>query len=269
AYTVHPYGRPVLGWTEDLMNLSPDELEKILKKYKDPRNIVIAVVGDIKPEPTLKLIEKYFGGIPPAAEKTESYIPAEPPQTEERRVNVAFDANPSLIIGFRKPNAPAREDYVFDVIETILTRGRTSRLYTTLVIDRQIAQSVSAVNGLPGSRFPNLFALFAQPRHPHSNIELENDILKEIEKLKTQPVSDEELMKAKNHIKMSYLQSLDANADIASILSYYEVLLGDYRYFADYLDNIDKVTAADIRQIAARYLNSNNRTTAFLNKEGG
>jgi len=68
---------------------------------------------------------------------------------------------------------------------------------------------------------------------------------------------------------MSYLQSLDANADIASILSYYEVLLGDYRYFADYLDNIDKVTAADIRQIAARYLNSNNRTTAFLNKEGG
>jgi len=269
AYTVHPYGRPVLGWTEDLMNLSPDELEKILKKYKDPRNIVIAVVGDIKPEPTLKLIEKYFGVIPPAAEKTESYIPAEPPQTEERRVNVAFDANPSLIIGFRKPNAPAREDYVFDVIETILTRGRTSRLYTTLVIDRQIAQSVSAVNGLPGSRFPNLFALFAQPRHPHSNIELENDILKEIEKLKTQPVSDEELMKAKNHIKMSYLQSLDANADIASILSYYEVLLGDYRYFADYLDNIDKVTAADIRQIAARYLNSNNRTTAFLNKEGG
>lgn len=266
AYKTHPYGRPILGWTEDLMNLSPDALREILKRYKAPGNIVIAVVGDINPAATLKLIEKYFGRIP-AGKKTESVLPAEPPQNQENRVEVKFDANPMMIIGFHKPNAPAKDDYVFDVIETILSRGRTSRLYNHLVTNLQIAQSVSAVNGLPASRYPNLFAIFAQPRHPHTNAELEENILREIEKLKNQPVPEEELLKAKNNIKMGYIQSLDSNSEIASILSYYEVLLGDYKYFSDYLDYIDKVTAKDIQKAAKVYLNKENRTTAFLNKD--
>ncbi|MFA5321653.1 MAG: pitrilysin family protein [Smithella sp.] len=265
AYKTHPYGRPILGWTEDLMNLNPDALKKILKRYKAPGNIVVAVVGDIKPEETLKLIEKYFGRIP-TGKKMKSFVPAEPPQTGERRAEVKFDANPMMIIGFHKPNAPAGDDYVFDVIETILTKGRTSRLYNNLVTKLQIAQSVSAINSLPASRYPNLFAIFARPRHPHTNTELEENILQEIEKLKTQLVPDEELIKAKNNIKMGYIQSLDANSEIAAILSYYEVLLGDYKYFSDYLDHIDKVTAEDIRKAANAYLNKDNRTTAFLNK---
>ena len=264
AYTTHPYGRPVLGWTEDLMNLSPDSLEKILKKYHAPSGIVIAVVGDIKPENTLKLIEKYFGRIP-AGNISTDVMPNEPPQTEERRSEIFFDANPMLIMGFHKPNPPDYHDYVFDVLETILSKGRTSRLYNNLVTKLQIAKSVSAVNGVPGIRYKNLFTIFAQPRHPHTNIELEENILEEIEKIKTQPVTDEELIKAKNNIKMEYVQSLDSNSEIASILSYCEILLGDYRYFSDYLSNIEKVTAEDIQKAANEYLTKNNRTTAVLN----
>ena len=194
-------------------------------------------------------------------------IPAEPPQAEERRIDVPFDANPTMIIGFHKPNAPHYDDYVFDVMETILSKGRTSRLYHRLVTDMQIAKSVSAINGIPATRYPNLFTIFAEPRHPHTNTELEENILKEIDKLKTQLVPDEELLKAKNNIKMSYIQNLDSNSEIASILAYYEVLLGDYKYFSDYLDNIEKVTADDIRKAANTYLNQHNRTTAFLNKK--
>ena len=266
AYKMHPYGRPVLGWTQDMMNLSPDSVNKILKKYRAPQSIVIAVVGDIKPEATLKLIEKYFGRIP-ANKEVKSIIPVEPPQNEERRVEVQFDANPMMIIGFHKPNPPDYNDYVFDVLETILTKGRTSRLYNNLVTNLQIAKSVSAVNGLPASRFPNMFAIFAQPRHPHTNSELEKNILQEIEKLKTQLVPEEELLKAKNNIKMAYIQSLDSNSEIASTLSFYEILLGDYKYFADYPDKIDKVTAEDVRKAAITYLTDHNRTTALLNKK--
>ena len=266
AYKTHPYGRPILGWTEDLTNLSPNSVRKIFAKYKAPENIVIAVVGDINPADTLKLIDKYFGRIPASREK-KNIISAEPIQTEERKVTVPFDANPMMIIGFHKPTAPAYDDYVFDVLETILTKGRTSRMYNLLVTEMQIAESVSAANGVPGTRYPNLFTIFAKPRHPHTNIELEEIILKEIEKIKTQPVSDAELAKAKNQLKMGYIQSLDSNAELASILSYYEVLLGDFLYFSNYLTNIEKVTSADIQKAARLYLNKENRTIAVLNKK--
>jgi predicted Zn-dependent peptidase len=212
------------------------------------------------------LIEKYFGRIPASKEK-KNVIPAEPAQTEERKVEVTFDASPMMIIGFHKPSAPAYDDYVFEVLETILTKGRTSRLYNLLVTEMGIAESVSASNGTPASRYPNLFTIFAQPRHPHTNIELEEIILQEIEKIKTQPLTDTELAKAKNNIKMGYIQSLDSNSEIASILSYYESLLDDYRYISNYLNIIDKVSAEDIQKAAKVYLKKDNRTIAVLKKK--
>ena len=227
---------------------------------------MIAVVGDINPAKTIKLIDKYFGRIPKSQE-IKIVIPAEPIQTEEKRVSVPFDANPMMIIGFHKPTAPAYDDYVFDVLETILTKGRTSRMYNLLVTEMQIAESVTAYNGVPGTRYPNLFTIFAKPRHPHINTELEEIILQELERIKTKPVSDSELAKAKNQLKMGYIQSLDSNTELASTLSYYEVLLGDFRYFSNYLTTIEKVTSADIQRVAQLYLNTKNRTIAVLSKK--
>jgi predicted Zn-dependent peptidase len=265
AYKTHPYGRPILGWEEDLMNLSPSAMREIFERYQAPESIVIAVVGDIKPPETLKLVDKYFGRLPAGREK-KNEIPVEPQQTEERRVKVAFDASPTMMIGFHKPNAPAAEDYIFDVLQNILSKGRTSRLYKKLVTEMKIAKSVGAFNGVPATRYPNLFLISAEPGYPHTNTELEETILQEIEKLKNQPVPDEELIKAKNNIKMEFIQSLNSNSEIASTLSYYEVLLGDYRYLDNYLKNIDRVTAEDIRKTAEIYFNKNNRTIAVLDK---
>jgi predicted Zn-dependent peptidase len=265
AYKIHPYGRPILGWTQDLTNLSPEAVKKIFAEYRAPESIVIAVVGDIKPRDTLKLIEKYFGRIP-ANNKKKSEIPAEPPQTEERKVEVIFDASPMMIIGYHKPTAPAYDDYVFDVLETILTTGRTSRLYNLLVTEMGIAESVSASNGTPATRYPNLFTIFSKPRYPHTNTELKEVILREIEKIKTQPITDTELAKAKNQLRMGYIKNLDSNSELASMLSYYEVLLGDYRYISNYLNIIDKVSAEDIQRAAKLYLNKENRTIAVLDR---
>jgi predicted Zn-dependent peptidase len=266
AYKVHPYKKPVLGWTDDMINLTPNSVKKIFKKYKSPESIVIAVVGDIKPAETLKLIEKYFGRIPAGKEKPV-IIPVEPVQTEERRVAVTFAANPLLLIGYHKPTAPAYDDYVFDVLETILTKGRTSRLYNSLVTESGIAKSVSASNGTPGTRYPNLFTIFVEPRFPHTNTELEEAVFCELEKLKSQPVSPAEIIKAKKQIKMGYIKSLESNSEIASTLSYYEILLGDYKYFANYLNIIDKVTANDIQAAVRLYFSKNNCTIAELNSK--
>lgn len=266
AYTTHPYGIPIIGLLKDVTFMSPAAIHAMHRKYLSPRRIVIAIVGDIDPSKTMELIRRYFGKIPDAGAPS-ARIPAEPEQRAERKAQVWFDASPSMIIGYHKPAPPAREDYVFDVLETILSKGRTSRLYDRLVIKRQMAQSISVTNGVPASRYPNLFAIFARPRHPHTNEELQAAILEEIEAVKTQSVTEEELTRAKNQLKMDYIKSLDSNSELASILSYYELLLGDYRYFSDYLPQIQKVTTGDTQAAAIRYLTAKNRTIAVLNRK--
>ncbi len=266
AYQIHPYGLPIIGSQEDIARLNQSAIRQIHQKYLSPEQIVITVVGDIHPHKTLRLINRYFGRIPAGGHKP-AFIPAEPLQTKERNVEVLFDANPAMIIGYHKPTAPSHEDYVFDLLETILSRGRTSRLYSTLVLKLQIAESISVNNGTPAARYPNLFTIFSRPRHPHTNDELRDAILQELENIKTIPVTDAELVKAKKQLKMDYLKSLDSNSELASILSYHELLQGDYRYFSNYLSMIDKITAADIQAAAVKYLSAENRTIAVLNRE--
>ena len=266
AYAVHPYRNPIVGWPQDLLWLSPAAMRKYFEKYRAPEKTVIAVVGAINPPETLKLIKKYFEHIPASPARPRPAAP-EPKQAAERRTEVTFDANPMIIMGFHKPNFPAYEDYIFDVMETILADGRTSRFYNLLVTKMQIVDRISAYNGLPGSRYPNLFTIFATPRHPHTNTDVENIILQELERLKKEPVTDEELTMAKNKLRVAYISTLDSNAQLASILSYYEALTGDYRHFSDYLKNIDKVTAQDIQQAANTFLTKENRTIATLERK--
>jgi len=266
AYTVHPYGRPILGWPEDMKYLTQGAIRNIHKKYLTPSNIVIAAVGDIDPQKTLKLIDRYFGRLPKKSMQAD-HIPVEPHQMKERDIEVFYDANPRMIIGYHKPTSPAFEDYVFDVLEKILSDGRTSRLYSRLVLEKQIADSIGAHNGIPASRYPNMFVIFASPRNPNTLEDLQKAIDIELDKIIQQPVSPEELEKAKKKMKMDFITSLDSNSELASILSYTELLLGDYRYFANYLPQIEKVTAVDIQKVAAQYLTKDKRTVAILTKK--
>jgi predicted Zn-dependent peptidase len=263
AFHAHPYGNPILGWPSDMRFLNPDDMSSFLRMATAPHHTVIAVVGAIEPQETLNLIRKYFGRIP--AQKTDPpLITEEPPQAGERRVEVIFDAKPQLMMGYRKPPPPASDDYTFDVIEAVLSSGRTSRFYRTLVEGMQIAESVDAVNGMPGARYPNLFMITATPRRPHECRELELAIDAELEKIKREPVPEQELQKVKNQLKADFIRRLNSNNALASMLSYYEVLLGDYRYLTNYINTIDKITAAEIMQAAQKYLNRENRTTATL-----
>jgi predicted Zn-dependent peptidase len=185
----------------------------------------------------------------------------------ERRVEVVFDANPALIIGYHKPPLPDFDDYVFDIIDYFLSSGRTSKLYKLLVEHKGLLETIQTMNGTPGARYQNLFAVFAKPRHPHTTAEAEIEIYNEIEALKTQPVSQKELDKIKNQIKANFIRSLDSNEGLANMLSYFEILVGNYRYITNHIKTVDKITADDIMRVAKKYLTKENRTTATLVKE--
>lgn len=266
AYILHPYRNPIIGWSSEIPHISVDEVKDFFHNYHRPDNTVIAVVGDINIKDTIEIIDKYFGSIPNRKFRP-SLINEEPPQMGERRIEVLFDANPHLVIGYRKPNMPHYDDYVFDVIDAILTKGRSSRLFKSLVIERGIASNVQSYNGMPGQRYTNLFVITVQPRVPHGNSELENAIEEEIEKLKNSNVSEFEINKIKNQLKADFLRGLESNSGLASMLSYYESILGDYRYITNYLSIIDKITPEDVMRVSRMYFTKNNKTVASLIKK--
>lgn len=268
AFQAHPYGRPILGWPADMRFLNMDETEAFFRKTHAPNNTVIAVVGDVNPEETFKIINRYFGGIP-AQDLDHSPITEEPVQTGERRVDVTFDAKPQLMIGFHKPAPPSFDDYVLDVAEAVLSKGRTSRLYRSLVEAQQLAENADAVNGMPGSRFPSLFVVSATPRAPHSAIDVENAVYAELEKLKGEPIPESELQKTKNQMKADYIRHLNSNSGLAGMLSYYETLMGDFRYLTNYIQVIEKIGPNDIMEAARKYFQKENRTVATLLSRGG
>ena len=263
AFNAHPYGRPILGWPSDMVNLSESGMNDFRRRYHAPNNTVITIVGDVKTTAALNLVKKYFGSIP-SQQLSPPLITEEPPQVGERRTTVDWDANPQLIIGYHKPNMPDKDDYIFDLIEAILSRGRSSRLYHSLVQEKGVAESIEANNGLPGSRYPNLFTIFATPRAPHDSDELEKLIVAEIERLRQEPVTPDELEKTRTQLRADYIRGLDSNEGLASKLSYFEAMTGDYRYLTTYLDRLAAITAADIQQAAQKYLTVENRTVATL-----
>jgi predicted Zn-dependent peptidase len=261
AFIAHPYRRPVIGWPSDMRFLDLAYMRQFFRKTHAPSNTVIAIVGDIRPAEVHKLVDKYFGPIP--TQKLEAFpVTEEPVQAGERRIEVVFSADPKLILGYHKPPPPAFADYVFDLIESLLTQGRTARLFKTLIEEKRLAKSIQAHNGLPGARYANQFVLFVTPRHPHTTMELELEIDEEIERLKREPVSAVELEKVKNQLRADFIRGLDSNPGLAGMLSYYEALLGDYRYLTRYDAAISKITPDDIQQTARTYLTRENRTVA-------
>lgn len=265
AFTSHPYGVPVIGWESDIQNLTKSVTEKFLKTYYAPNNAIMGIAGDINPKKVIQLIEKYFGDIP-SQPPPPPVISIEPEQKGMRRVEVIHDAEPQFIMGYHKPTLPAHDDYVFDVIDSILSNGRTSRLYKSIVLEKQIATSVGTF-GAPGSKYRNLFIFTGTPRYPHTVLELEKAIEEEIEKIKTEPVTRQELQKVINQMEAGLIRGLKSNSGMASKLIYYEAVAGDWRYFLTHIEKIKQITAEDIMKTAQKYLTEKNKTVAVIKKK--
>ena len=268
AFRAHQYGVPTIGWESDILSLTPEATEAFFKTYYGPGRATIGIVGDIDPKAVVTLIENTFGKIP-AAPPPPQIVTGEPPQRGERRVEVEFDAEPALAIGFHKPGIGHPDDYVFDVIDELLTDGPTSRLYSKLVRDSRLAASVNSDANYPGVRSANLFVLSATPLAPHSPAEVEAAILAELERLKKEPVSARELERIINNLDADMVRALRSNSGLASQLALYQTVAGDWRYVLKSRDKIAAVTPADIQRVAAQYFTKSNRTVATLVKKTG
>lgn len=266
AFTVHPYRNPIIGWASDIDNLSLAATRDFLQRYYAPANAVIALVGDVDTAKAVAMVGRYFGALPPGT-TVPPVTAVEPPQRGEKRVQVQFEAEPQLALAVHKPTLPERGDYVFDLIDLILSQGRTSRLYRSLVVEQQLASSVATFSA-PGSRYPNLFVIAAEPRHPHTLTEVETAILAELERLKTEPVSAEELTIVRNRLRADRLRMLQGNDGLARMLTYYQSVAGNWRYLVDYDQQVASITAEEIMAVAQRYFTPENRTLVTLSKGG-
>ncbi len=269
AYQAHPYGQPTIGWTSDIRQLSRTKAESFLHRYYAPNNAIMAVVGDIRPADTIALVERYFGDIKPGTPVPE-VATQEEPQQGERRVEVIGDAEPELVIGFHKTAIGSDDDYVFDLISAILGQGRTSRLYRSLVLEKQLATQISTFDA-PGNRYPNLFVLYASSRAPHTTAEVEQAVLAELERLKKEPVSGRELQQVLNQLEFEEARRMGTNGGLARNLTEYEAIAGSWRYLTTYRAKLAKITPADIQRVAKQYFTRENRIVGTLvtKKPGG
>lgn len=265
AYQAHPYGWPTLGWPSDLRSFSATDAMNFFHKYYVPANIVVTVVGDLKAATAMPILEKYFGRIP-AGPAPEPLRTKEPPQDALRTVVIHDPSQPLYIEGYHRPNERDPDDAVYDVMSDLLSKGRTSRLYRSLVRDKRIALAAQG-GSFPGGKYPTLFYFFAVPTQGHTAEELAKPIHDEIERLKTQDVSDEELESIKTRAKADLIRGLGNNQGLAQQLGEYQGIYGDWRELFRQIDEIDKVTKADIRRVANKTFSETNRTVSVIDTE--
>ena len=262
AYTTHPYKRPVIGYSEDINNLTRDNVRQFFNTYYAPNNLTIAIAGDVDPQEVKALAETYFGRFkaqPQPATVTE----VEPAQAETREVTVNFPSQPWYLEGYHIPSLSDPDYLVYEVISELLSSGRTSRLYQSLV-EEQVALSAQGFSGFPGDKYPNLMLVYAQTAPGTSVEELATALRAEIERLKSEPVKQEELARVKTQLKAGLLRTLDSNMGMARILAEYEAKTGSWRNIFKDLARLEEITLEDIQRIARKTFTAENRTVGRL-----
>jgi zinc protease len=262
AYTIHPYRRPVVGWMEDIQNLSRQDLVDFYKLYYAPNNAFIVVVGDFSTEDILTKIRAAFGKIPHGTKPPEVRA-EEPEQRGERRVFLKKEAElPFLLLFHRAPNLKSPDSFALDLLSVVLAGGRSSRLHHELVYQKRLVRGVDAdYSGV--SIDPMGFSIYAQLLPGIAPTHVEREIDRQLERMKTELVSDRELQKAKNQIEAAFIFAQDSIFGQAMKIGYYEVA-GGWRQMDGYLDGVRKVTREDIRRVAKQYLDRDRRTVGTL-----
>ncbi|MGZ5495020.1 MAG: M16 family metallopeptidase, partial [Thermoanaerobaculia bacterium] len=266
AFVAHPYGVRGIGHMSDLQTISATDAKAFFAKHYVPANMVIAVVGDVKTAEAMPVIEKYFGRLPKAP-APEPLRTVEPKQNSERTVTLREASQPIYVEGYHRPAQTHPDDPVYSAIQMLVASGRTSRLYKSLVRDKKLAVQASGFNGFPGSKYPNMFTFLLVPTPGHTATDMVEPLRAEIERLKNEDVSPEELQSIKTRVKAGLLRQLDNNGGLAQQLAMYQTSFGDWRELFREIEKIERVTAADIRRVANEVFTSNNRTVAMIERQ--
>ncbi|MGB7785589.1 MAG: pitrilysin family protein [Salinimicrobium sp.] len=254
----HPYKDPNIGYMEDLDASELSEFQQFFKEYYSPNNATLVVAGDINIEDTKKMIADYFGPIPAGKEVTRNF-PKEEPITQEIE-DTAYDANiqiPAVVLAYRTPSMKDRDAYVLDMISSILSDGKSSRLYKKLVDQQKQALQVGAFN-LSQEDYGE-YIIYGMPLGETALDTLTSEIDEEIQKLKTDLISQREFEKLQNKFENRFVNSNSTIAGIANSLATYHTLYGDTNLINDEIDIYRSITREDIKRVANKYLNKDQR----------
>ncbi len=263
AFVAHPYKQPVVGYMSDLQSFTITDAREFYRRHYAPSNMVTAIVGDVRADQVLPVIRRYFGRVP-ARPAPPPLRTVEPPQIAEKTIVLEDPAQPVYLEGYHKPAVTHPDQPVWEVVDDVFSAGRTSRLYRSLVRDQKIAVSAGSFSSLPGGKYPGLWITFAFPAPGSTNEQVQAAIRDEIERLKSEDVSDEELARAKTRAKAGLLRSLRSNFGMANSLARWHTLYGDWRELFRYTDRIEAVTAADVRRVVTDTLVPANRTIGMI-----
>ncbi|MBL1124550.1 MAG: insulinase family protein, partial [Ignavibacteriae bacterium] len=233
--------------------------------YYAPNNCVVVISGDVKFDDVKMFAEKYFGSIPSGPEPRKVHT-IEPTQTGERRVFVQREVpTPYLMITYHVPQSGSEDYYALDLLNSILSQGRSSRLYSSLVEDSQLALEADSYYG--DAFDPTLFYLLGVCNDGIKASELEKAMLNEIQKIIDEGINENELQKVKNQKLMEFYKTLETINGMSNTIGTYELFFGDYKKLFSAPDDYKKVTADDIKRVAAKYFTKENRTVGILNTE--
>lgn len=263
AFLAHPYKQPVVGYMSDLQSFTATDAEEFYKKHYVPANMVTAIVGHLDPDKVIPLLEEYFGRIP-AAPKPPPLRTVEPPQIAEKTVTLIDPSQPFYLEMYHVPSAGHPDTAVYQAIDDVLSNGRTSRLYRSLVRDKKIAAAAFSFSGFPGDKYPGLWIGVLVPTKGHTNEEVQQAMREEIERLKNEPISDEELDRFRTRAKADLLRGLDSNNGLAFQFAFAQTRHGDWRDVFHAIERIEKVTKDDIRRVARDTFITTNRTIAMI-----
>lgn len=262
AFQEHPYHWPVIGYEDDMKNWTQQDLERYFKTYYAPNNCVVVVSGAIKTKAIKKLAEKYLQPIPAQPEPPAIHI-VEPVQTGERRITVQKEvSNPYLMIAYHTPESKSEDYYALNILSAVLSRGQSSRLYTSLVDQQQLATMVYTNYG--NSFDPDLFMIYSVANKNINETDLETAIYSEIEKIKNDGITEKELQKIKNQKLMEFYGQIETIDGKSNNIGTYELFFGDYKKMFDAPSNYNKITVEDVKNVAKKYFSKSNRTVGVL-----
>lgn len=263
AFDVHPYRRPIIGYQDDLFIATRESVREFFDAYYGPNNLIGVVVGDVEADQVQAMADAYFGRFEARSLPAEVTI-EEPPQTAPKSFTLELPTEPWYLEGYHRPSLTDPDHAIYGMIEAILLQGRTSRLYKQMVEEEQIALDVGGFSGFPGDKYPNMMVLYGITAPNITPEQIADAIHQQLERLKTEPVSAEELDRVKTQARASLLRRLDSNSGMASLLAEYEAKTGSWRNIFTELGEIEAVVAEDIQRVAQTTFQPENRTAGKL-----
>ncbi len=266
AFRDHPYHVSAIGPMSNIENITRPGMYNYFRDNYTAKNMVVGVAGDVYPDQLKKLADKYFSQLPPGRRNPRLFT-LEPEQLGEKTVTLYEDSQPMLFMGYHCPSIMHEDFTTFGVLDMILTSGRSSRLNKRMVIHDKSAMTVFSFAGLPGNKYPSLYVILALPNSGHTTEELLETIDSEIEKIKNESITEEELESAKTRVKVAGIREMNSNFGLLFKLLEAEMGLGSWTKAFDEFQVIEKITPTDIRELVKKYFITSNRSIARIEKK--